>query len=172
MIAHHPRIAWLRSERFERVTIDARIRLAAAELALDHHDVEEAREVPAHDLLALHAGITLGDGPERETSRPQALERGEGVGEERPRGTSAVGEVGRHPRGQAVAEPAAAIERTLHDLAPRAHHVGTLQPVALGIAPEQCPHVADGRRSEERRVGKECRSRGGTYHWKRKGMVE
>src|SRR3989442_15412212 len=104
MIAHHPRIAWMRSERFERVTIDARIRLAAAELAFDHHDVEEAREVPAHDLLALHAGITVGDEPERDTSRPQALERGEGVGEERPRGTSAVGEVGRHPRGQAVAE--------------------------------------------------------------------
>src|SRR2546429_9163028 len=98
MIAHHPRIAWMRSERFERVTIDARIRLAAAELAFDHHDVEEAREVPAHDLLALHAGITVGDEPERDTSRPQALERGEGVGEERPRGTSAVGEVGRHPR--------------------------------------------------------------------------
>src|SRR5262249_56686691 len=107
VIAHHPRIAWMRSERFERVTIDARIGLAAAELALDHHDVEEAREVPADDLLALHARITVGDEPERDTSRPQALERGEGVGEERPRGASAVSEVGRHPRGQAVAEPAA-----------------------------------------------------------------
>src|SRR3712207_9146203 len=43
-----------------------------------------------------------------------------------------------------------------------------LQSVALGLVEEHLSHCVGQARSEERRVGKECRSRWAAYHLKKK----
>src|SRR5690606_41143120 len=50
--------------------------------------------------------------------------------------------------------------------------IGSLGPAEIGDADTENTYVFEAQRSEERRVGKECRARCGQEHEKRKGIEE
>src|SRR6266498_3687348 len=71
--------------------------------------------------------------------------------------------------GRALADEAERVARACHDIAHRFHRGGTLVVFGNGGPSTDAQHIAvefvhPVKRSEERRVGKECRSRWSPYH--------
>src|SRR5437870_5357688 len=144
MIARHPGFLGCSVERLEDVTVHDLLWLADAELALDHDDVEEAREPVPLDLVALQGGVAVRHERERHAAAPEVLEALDGVGEEAHRLAPARGEIAGDRRGQPVGLDAEVPEGELHDVLPGAEHVHALAAVALGVVPEPAPGLGDG----------------------------
>lgn len=73
VIVDHPGVARRHTESIERVAVDHLVGLARGELALDHDDIEEGRQFEPRDLVALLAGVAVGDEAERDAVPPQVL---------------------------------------------------------------------------------------------------
>src|SRR5262247_3592982 len=132
-VPDHPGPARIHAQGLQGMAEDPLIRLAAAELAFDHHHAKEPLEIMTGDLVALETSVAVGDQPERDAAFPHPYERGQRVGEELLGGAAPGREVLSDLTGEPVGRRAQALQAEPGDLGPGADHVGPLEAMALGI---------------------------------------
>src|SRR5258708_25245834 len=118
MVADHPPPLGPDAEPAQRLAIHARLRLAAAELALDEDRAEVTREVVALDLVALLEGIAVGHERQRQAARAQRIQERARLGKEPHRVAPARRALPPDGRRQRLLGAAAARERLRDDLCP------------------------------------------------------
>src|SRR6188472_1338509 len=166
-VADHDRLARLGPERAERMRVDRRVGLGAAQVSRDDDGVEAVREARGLELLALQAGRAVGHESEAVVAAQRVEDRGgvlEGLVARAALLAEALAELGR----QLVVLDALMPERRAPGVAaearrPRAHGAQLLV-AALVAAPERLPRAdpdAPAERAQLRVVPQLARARAG-----------